>query len=146
MSTRQCAVCERPHSALAPCRPADLAHLLSFYKSSNDRLKESNKVIPSLMEANSEAVKLANDFRRLAAATSKALNLMEEVTKEHGESGAAMWADFQKKLEEKWDEYSSQSSSQAIPDTESTTPQEIESRLSIAGTTGGETTAKSLLL
>lgn len=62
------------------------------------KLLEANRTIPSILEANVEAVKTANTFKMLLADSAGMMECLENVVKAHP-SGEEIWKTFMEKLE-----------------------------------------------
>ena len=112
------------------------------------KLLEANRTIPSLLQANSDAIKTANTFKMLLADSAGMLDCLEKVVKEHA-AGDEIWKNFMTKLED-WKKEKEQCRKTSSPDTggelgnsnpENTTPSETESKQCTEETPPGETTA-----
>lgn len=94
------------------------------------KLLETNKHVPSLMQANVEATDLANTFKHMAQDAAKALVICEKAVMEF-DNGPQIWTRFQERLEQEWPktkETSNPDTEQQLSLPESTTPSETENK------------------
>lgn len=110
------------------------------------RLLEANRTIPSILQANSDAIKTANTFKMLLADSAWMLDTLEKLIKEreYGD-GEEIWKQFMGKIEEmkKCQKTSSQGTGGELENSspENTTQSETESKQCTGETPPGEATA-----
>lgn len=128
---RPCSMCGSMHNPRAKCSFQDLAARITV-------LLDANRTIPSLLEANKQAVDLANQFHSIVKQAGAAHDIILKLLGEHGEIGIQIRDEFIRRLDEWVKEISSQDTKDQLKmDIENSTSNETKDKSSTGETMTG---------
>lgn len=130
--SKPCNMCGTTHSMQSKCSHNDLMRRIQ-------KLLEANSMIPSILQANKEAVETAKQFQILLKIADKSNEILQQILLSHGEVGEKIKEAYMSGVNEWVKEYLSQDiNQQASNQSENTIPSETESKLSTMETMTGE--------
>lgn len=125
-----CALCNQMHVPQNKCSFEALAKKIML-------LTEANRTIPSILQANKEAVTTARQFQILLKSADKANDILFEVLAAHGEIGETIKNEYLKGLDEWAKVHSSQDTEEQSQDTGPSILSETNDKPSTGETTPG---------
>lgn len=137
--TQTCHICAEIHSMQSKCSHNALTRRIG-------KLLQANSVIPSIMQANKQAVETARAFQGLLKVSDKAQEMLQEVLAEYGDIGKEISDKYLGKVNTWLKETSVQDiEQQPSSQQENTIQSETESKLSTMETMTGQNTEKGFL-
>jgi len=89
----KCAICNEKHNVQGKCKRGDLVFRI-------ENLLKANSLIPQLMNANKEAVSIADGLQAMAGRFDQAHTALMEILKSHGEVGATIEKAYLQRMDE----------------------------------------------
>ncbi len=128
---KACPVCLEMHVPQNRCRYEQLAGRIT-------KLSQANQLIPSILQANKEAVTMAEHYRHLLKTADQAQTILQEVLAKHGDIGKQIQDEYMEAVDKWASQLSSQDTKEPTSDTDNSAASEKNDKPCTEETTTGE--------